>query len=290
MDKDNTIPSFVAPGGNRALAVRAPSRTADNESDCPSSPSAQQDSHPTLDSLVADSTPVANVKGTVDGVKELDDTDGPDDAFIIPPPPAFARRPAVSAEHSTRAFQQVSTNYGGNRLSYSNLSANIPDEENCSLFIHNLPPLLTYAQLYAAFTGAGRFASAHIIHPNEDHATSAATRGNLVIDGHKAKALWNRVKVATRPHPGGSRVIWVTGHPFVVNTEHLLSYFSAHFHFNLDGVRLIHRGYATATVEVKFASFINQADNAYRLLNGEKGFQDRVTVSYARDPCEFSEQ
>ncbi|KAK6833322.1 hypothetical protein PG987_008016 [Apiospora arundinis] len=212
--------------------------------------------------------------------------------FIIPPPPAHVRRPAVAAYQRTLAIQIASKNYGGNRLAPSNLSANIPDNENCSLFIRNLPSWLTYAQLFAAFTGVGRFASAHINQPNDTHATSAAkvALGSIVIDGYTAIGAWNRVKVAAQPHAGGSRVIRITGDPFVVNTEHLLSYFSAHFHFNLEGMRLIHRGYATASVEIRFACFTNQAENAYRLVSGEEGFQDKVTVDYVRDPCELKDE
>ncbi|KAK8066646.1 hypothetical protein PG997_013393 [Apiospora hydei] len=296
MDQDKTIPGFVAPDSNKALAMRAPARTHENEH----SPSSQVDGHHTLASLVADSVAEDTAKGTVDGTKQLSPTDGPDATSIIPSPPRFVPRPVPAAHTTVGGNRHASTKYRGNRLAPSNISAAIPEEQSCALFIRNLPPWLTYAQLFAAFRGVGRFASVHINQANQEHATSAARdrasaaelmrrieNGEMVLDGYLANAVWGRVRVPAKPHVGGSRAIRVTGHPFVVNTEHLLSYFNAHFHCNLEGMRLVNRGYATATVEVEFASFTNQAENAFRLIRKDGVFNgDRVSVNYIHDPCE----
>ncbi|KAK8017319.1 hypothetical protein PG993_013645 [Apiospora rasikravindrae] len=296
MDQENTIPSFAAPGSNKALAVRVTAGPSENEH----SPSSQDDGDYTLASLVADSVAEDTVKGTVDGIKQLSTGDGPDATSIIPSPPRFVPRPVPAAHTRVEALRHASARYGGNRQAPSNLSADIPEEQNCSMFIRNLPPWLTYAQLFAAFRGVGRFASVHINHPTEEHATSAAKNRasaaelmrrienrEVVIDGYKANAAWDRIRVPAKPHVGGSRAIRVTGHPFVVNTEHLLSYFNAHFFFELEGMTLVHRGYATATVEIQFASFTNQAENAFRLIRKDGEFSgDKVSVNYIRDPCE----
>ncbi|KAK7966446.1 uncharacterized protein PG986_000723 [Apiospora aurea] len=170
MDQDKTIPGFVAPGSNKALAVRAPARTHENEH----SPGSQEDGHHTLASLVADSVAEDTAKGTVDGTKQLSPTDGPDATSVIPSPPRFVPRPAPAAHTTVGAPRHASTKYRGNRLAPSNLSAAIPEDQNCALFIRNLPPWLTYAQLFAAFRGVGRFASVHINQANQEHATSAA--------------------------------------------------------------------------------------------------------------------
>ncbi|KAK8040937.1 hypothetical protein PG994_013944 [Apiospora phragmitis] len=139
-----------------------------------SSPGSQQDSHPTLAALVADSTPIDVVKGTVDGVKQLDTTDGPEDpSIIIPRPPAFVHRGGVAAHQRVQAIRNASTNYGGNRLAPSNLSANIPEEQNCSMFVSKPASVAELCQLFAAFRGVGRFASAHINPPSGSHATAA---------------------------------------------------------------------------------------------------------------------
>ncbi|KAK8032142.1 hypothetical protein PG990_001876 [Apiospora arundinis] len=140
MDEENPIPSFVAPGANKALAVCAPPGALETDTHGSPSPGGQDNSHLTLASLVANSTAIEDVGGTVNGVNQLDDTDGPDNMFVIPPPPAHVRRPAVAAQQRAQANQIASKNYGGNRLAPSNLSADIPDNENCSLFIRNLPP------------------------------------------------------------------------------------------------------------------------------------------------------
>ncbi|KAK8017317.1 hypothetical protein PG993_013643 [Apiospora rasikravindrae] len=134
--------------------------------------------------------------------------------------------------------------------------------------------------------------------------------------GFAAIALWNKVKVPAQPPGpgGGSRVVRVTGNLNIVNEEQPLSYFAAHFHFEpeLDGApKLVYRGYASASMDFAFAAFVNQSENAYRLLRQDgrggrgrgrghgrgrggnhglfRGSGRGLTVAYVRDPCEEDE-
>ncbi|KAK7911220.1 hypothetical protein PG985_013701 [Apiospora marii] len=296
---NNNIPFFVQRGGNSAQAVGGPSRgrtmAAEHLRDPHLSSPSQEETHPTLRSLVEDSEPLTAVEPTADGARQFATTPGPNNSTVLAPPAARRWRAQASGNQIARALQQVPLSYGGNITSADNLSASIPASQNCSLFIRNLPPTLAYEQVFAAMRGIGRIVSVYINRPTGFHPNCAAKP----------------------PGPdGGSRVVRVTGSPNVVNEEFLLSYFAAHFFFELDGApKVVHRGYASASVEFAFAAFVNQAENAYELLTqnrrqgqgfgrgsgrGFRGGRGRgrgrggmfaqsgssLSVAYVRDPCE----
>lgn len=139
---------------------------------------AQEETHPTLASLVADSDPLDPVEPTVDAAREFDSTAGPGNSSVIEAPPAPRFRPVATGTELARALQQVASNYEGNILASDNLSARIPARQNCSLFVRNLPPDLTHEQLFAAMKGIGRIASVYINRPVGPYPNCAA---NVVL-------------------------------------------------------------------------------------------------------------
>ncbi|KAK8004072.1 hypothetical protein PG989_003791 [Apiospora arundinis] len=321
MDNSTGTPFHSQRNRNSALAVGGPSsrgRTmAEHLGRLHGQTPSQEDTHPTLASLVKDSDPLVPVDTTIDHADQNDTSSGPGTSSVIAAPVCPRHRPRASRGQIAHALQAVPANYAGNLMASDNLSARIPYHQNCSLFVRNLPPELTYEQFFAALRGVGRMdrAAAQRLKEKID-------KEELVIDGFTANALWNKIRVAAQPEPsategGGSRVVRVTGSPNIVNTEYLLSYFAAHFHFDLDGApKVVHRDYDSASIEFAFAAFVNQAENAYRLLrqdrHGNRVFGHgsgrgrgwdhgpglggrggiagrsnyRLSVAYVQDPCE----
>ncbi|KAK8017318.1 hypothetical protein PG993_013644 [Apiospora rasikravindrae] len=177
MDHQSSIPFIAQRGANSARVVGGLSRGSTMAQHLRrlhgASPS-QEETHPTLASLVADSDPLVAVEPTSDGACQFDTTAGPNNASLIAPPPAPRARPQATGTQLARALRRVPGSYQGNILASDNLSAPIPPNENCSIFVRNLPADLTHEQLFAALRGIGRIASVYINRPTNRHPTCAA--------------------------------------------------------------------------------------------------------------------
>lgn len=81
--------------------------------------------------------------------------------------PRKVQRPLSDEERVSRKQVGVSPNYQGNPLNPKNRSADIPDSENCSLFLTNLPAQCSYQELLQAlaFHRPGRIWSTYINRP-----------------------------------------------------------------------------------------------------------------------------
>ncbi|KAL2277576.1 hypothetical protein FJTKL_15327 [Diaporthe vaccinii] len=64
--------------------------------------------------------------------------------------PEAANRPLTEGEKVTRDIKVISHNYQGYSNNLASESADIPEHENCSVWITNLPPDCTYRDLLAA--------------------------------------------------------------------------------------------------------------------------------------------
>ncbi|KAK3390791.1 hypothetical protein B0H63DRAFT_557693 [Podospora didyma] len=206
----------------------------------------------------------------------------------------------------------VSPNYRGNINIPRNLPADIPPEQNCSLFITGLPHDVTTHQLLNSFTNIGRVYSSHINEPKEHngHYTSAAKlvfferaaaerfysaygahHGSFFILGNhsyqRARVVWNRIMAGPQVGPNydhKSRVLRLSGDPTVINPEMLTNLFKEKLYFDIDEISILDWTPACQTVQYRFGSFRSQAEGAMIYLNT---IAPGLDVEYGPDPCDL---
>jgi RNA recognition motif-containing protein len=218
--------------------------------------------------------------------------------------------PQQAADPIEKVMNGFSPNYMGNIHIDKNKSANIPENENCSLWLTKLPPNLTYTDLLAAICDAGRVYQTHINRPVPDqgHHTSAGkvvffdrasaerfynrfVDGGLVIPaypGFDGRVTWNRVLAAAIDGPNNrdlSRVLLISGPKEMVNADFLTQYFRSKLDFNIDCI-IDHGGDDyRGTIEYRFASYRCQAESAKMAITRELG-RHNVQVWFWTDPCD----
>lgn len=205
-----------------------------------------------------------------------------------------------------------SANYQGNIFLEKNRSADIPDDQNCSIFILGLPPMVTYRQFFAAIRNTGRVYQTRISAPEPDkgHTTSACKvvffdrpsaerfwenhrRGFVIRDYpmFEGRLRWNRVKsAAVEGSPDQSRVLLISGPDQVVNEHFLTQFFQSKLEYQVDEIITRNPGgiFGRSEVEFRFGSFRCQAEAAKMALHRE--FTDHgVHVRYGPDPCDVVE-
>ncbi|KAF4472451.1 hypothetical protein FALBO_639 [Fusarium albosuccineum] len=185
-------------------------------------------------------------------------------------------------------------------------------EENCALWLTNLPPDVTHQQLLAQIRNVGRIWCTVINAPDYSrHNTAAAkvvfftpqsaqillskslTRG-LEVNGYRVKVTHNRVKYREEPPLGNAtRVLIITGKSTFVNRETLTEFFKERFVFEVDEIiELIVQGQAhtggRSVIEYKFGSFRCQAQMGKMALEKDRpeGFEK---VEFGPDPCEVGD-
>ena len=225
--------------------------------------------------------------------------------------PNSSKERLSEAEKAYRRANGISNNYQGSSLNPQNISANIPDHENCSLFLTNLPPSCSYKDLLSAVAPfhPGRVWSTYITPPDNNanerfpsHRTSAAKiifykaeqatgflriaeSGAFQIKGYQVRAVRNRVKTAEQQDGAlTSRCIVIKGPAELVNVENLRALFDRLFCYETEEVIVIRTTPHMRWLEWRFASFRAQAGAAKQVLESEH--QGQVQVEYTRDPCE----
>ncbi|KAK6833134.1 hypothetical protein PG987_007828 [Apiospora arundinis] len=191
----------------------------------------------------------------------------------------------------------------------SNGPRSAPYSRNCAIFIRNLPPDVTYAEMFVQLRGVGKIVKLNLKPPNDmrpsdgtaatlvmwnakgfRRALSRFNSGEIQLRGHIATGVPHRRRVAAQQRHlqtgGCSRVLQITGNPHVANVDYLLGFFSSLFVFELESVAVVSREYQTATVEVIFAAFKDQSHRAFRELMMTFPQREEIIVVYGRDPCE----
>lgn len=186
-------------------------------------------------------------------------------------------KPPTQEERIVRIQNGISPNYKGNPLNPNNHSANIPDSENCSLFLTNLPAQCSYQDLLRAVAvhRPGRIWSTYINPPRDPkqdlthwhshsllspvYRTSAAKvifyhpaeaqrlmdvamRGGLRVRGHQPTVVWNRHRTAAQGpvQEGTSRVLRIAGPASLVSEERLRGLFGQFFEYESEDVFVVH--------------------------------------------------
>lgn len=199
--------------------------------------------------------------------------------------------------------------YQGDVDNEENRSANIPDEENCSVFVRGLPPAVTYHQVLAAIRNTGRVYQTYLNPPEpaKGHMTSAGKvvffdrpsaerfweehRRGFVVQGYpsfRGQLIWNRVKSAAIDGPKNmSRVLVISGPDHIVNEYFLTQFFQSKIEFQVDEVITHSQGgpFHQSVVEFRFGSFRCQAEHAKMALLREMS-RHGVQIHYGRDPCD----
>ncbi|RSM04022.1 hypothetical protein CDV31_010212 [Fusarium ambrosium] len=242
------------------------------------------------------------------------------------PPSPRGFRPMAAIAHNERNFgarinprevlpadpRAFSTNYRGEHSVRNASVDDLPFEQNCALWLTNLPPDVTYQQLLAQIRNVGRIWCTVINAPDYDrHNTAAAkvvfftpnpaqrllqkslTQG-LEVNGYAVKVTHNRVKYGSQTLTGNaSRVLIITGKTTFVNPESLTEFFKARFVFEVDEIiELINQGNrhkgGRSVVEYKFGSFRCQAQMGKMALEKDRpeGFEK---VDFGPDPCEVGD-
>ncbi|KAK3367206.1 hypothetical protein B0T24DRAFT_635243, partial [Lasiosphaeria ovina] len=172
-----------------------------------------------------------------------------------------APKPALSEQQIRHRIEVgCSPNYHGDPDNEGNMSADIPDELNCSFWLTNLPPYVTINMLLGKIRDVGRIYAVSISKPDPEkgHLTCAAklvffnvadaTRflgrypkygsEGLVMDRYRAMISRNRTRVAEKGHlpVEHTRAIIITGPKEVVNERTIMEFLKPKFVFVMDEV------------------------------------------------------
>ncbi|KAG6038244.1 hypothetical protein E4U41_004390 [Claviceps citrina] len=204
---------------------------------------------------------------------------------------------------------KFSPRYHGMHTENNASMEHLPPEQNCALWLTNLPPDIRERELLSCIRNMGRIYATYINYPDgHAHATSAAKLvffrpeaaqkllahctlvKPMVIRGHHVKIALNRIKYAKNSMENGeSRVLIITGHKNFVNETSLMAYFEARFQFQIDEVATLITHKERAVVEFKFGSYRCQAQMGMKalLLDRPAGLE---MVEYGADPCEVGSE
>jgi hypothetical protein len=217
--------------------------------------------------------------------------------------------PFLDPQVQERVNAGFSANYRGNIYLPKNKSADIPEDENCSFFITDLPATVTVTDILASIRNTGRVWALTINKPQPIRGimSCAATltffdrpsahrfytrhaAAGFPIHGHQwsnARVVWNRNRAAevTGPHYW-TRVLMIAGPAHLVNPESLLNYFNKNIEFQVDMI-ISHGGDASRNVvEFRFGSYRAQAQSGMMAL--QKEYKHEVEVWFGRDPCDIA--
>uniref|UniRef100_A0A8H7N740 RRM domain-containing protein n=1 Tax=Bionectria ochroleuca TaxID=29856 RepID=A0A8H7N740_BIOOC len=202
---------------------------------------------------------------------------------------------------------RFSTRYLGKHTEKNASQDHLANHENCSLWLRNLPPNITYAELLDTISGIGRVWATYINRPDARHDTAAAKviffnpeaaakylehieSTNLQIRGLAVTGEYNRVKIPRQLSggPQASRVLVITGHSDFVNKDSLTRFFGDLIQFHTDRIIERFRVGTRTVIEFRFGSYRAQAQSAKTALerNQPSGLE---CVRYGQDPCEVGD-
>ncbi|KAK7402998.1 hypothetical protein QQX98_011239 [Neonectria punicea] len=228
------------------------------------------------------------------------------------PMAAVARTRPASIVNTGRSLIQAaasnfSSNYRGEHSVRNASDADLKPEENCSLWLTNLPPDVTYHELLTPIRSIGRIRASFINAPDYLQHNTAAGKvvffspgpaqnfltwsliNGLTIRGHQIRVTHNRIKAKEEAIVADeSRVLIITGHADFVNEKSLRDFFTARFIFQTDEVTTLIKAGDRAVVEYKFGSYRCQAQMGKMALEKDRP-EELEKVEFGKDPCEVGE-
>ena len=174
----------------------------------------------------------------------------------------------------------------------ANLSANITDEENCALWIMNLPRDCDIPMLLGSIRNCGKVFQVHINEPEPErghvgcaakliffHHEAAAKlmerswAGDFHVGDRNPQIVWNRTRVPPRARSQDSRVLQITGPREIVNRNTLTELFESACEYQLESVEEPERvgglGGLYETV-FRFGSYRCQAEGCFQAIRGRR--------------------
>jgi hypothetical protein len=209
-----------------------------------------------------------------------------------------------SAEAEQGQTRYLGISYQGKLNSTTQLSQvqNLPDDDNCALWITNIPPKAEHSAFFKKIK-TGEVVSLHLNIPDEDHEMGAAS---LVFKTHEGAArfleqstsgegIWIRGKrLDVRYNRNGcrayslprSRVLQIEQAESGMDIEQWKNYFSkfcvyqlefaGEFSSNVEGRKV---------TEFRFARIDGQAQTCYDAIKTDPQFKNILRLRYAYDPC-----
>ncbi|KAK1245570.1 hypothetical protein MKX08_005199 [Trichoderma sp. CBMAI-0020] len=202
---------------------------------------------------------------------------------------------------------KFSSRYHGMHTETNASAEHLAPEQNCALWLTNLPAGTSTHQLLKAIRNVGRVWCTYVNYPDfHAHSTAAAkvvfftpeaaqqllsiswTRG-LFVEGQRVKVSHNRIKYGSHPVAGRmSRVLIITGHADFVNEASLTKFFKDRFIFQLDEVTELIRAGGRAVMEFKFGSYRCQSQMGKMSLEKDRP-RGLEKVEFGDDPCEVGD-
>lgn len=204
----------------------------------------------------------------------------------------------------------------------NNMSADIDNRENCSLWMTNLPRNCNLRMLLGAVRGCGKVYQTVINPPQGEHHTGCAAKlvffhhteaarllrrsreGMFHVGDRQPNVTHNRTRVASKPASKESRVLQITGPREIVNHEYLTGLFTGACTYQLEAVE--DRGPVSGGLDSRhemiwrFGSVRCQAHWCYGRLHEQRKAHrlegqtivgrlwNAVEVNYGVDPCDVS--
>lgn len=184
-----------------------------------------------------------------------------------------------------------SDNYRGSREANSNRSANVPEDENCAVFIRGLPPTCTPNMLLREIRGCGTKVWALFINApdarNPNHCAAklvffqrcgvdwlfAQIRAGLFVvtdengGQYHPNAVYNNIRSAPQAATDRrSRVLVIAGPPSLVTASNLDALFKADFFFEADTAFVTSQQQNWRVMEFHFSSTRCQSENGIQVL------------------------
>ncbi|KAL7921879.1 hypothetical protein ACQKWADRAFT_327437 [Trichoderma austrokoningii] len=234
------------------------------------------------------------------------------------PTGGFLPMQAVMQQTPSRAFttnhpagasstSKFSSRYHGMHTETNASAEHLTPEQNCALWLTNLPSGVSIHQLLKSIRNVGRIWCSYINFPDfSTHATAAAkvvfftpeaaqqllsdswTRG-LYVEGQRVRVSHNRIKYASHATSGRmSRVLIITGHADFVNEATLTKFFKDRFIFQLDQVTHLISAGERSVIEFRFGSYRCQSQMGKMSLEKDRPY-GLEKVEFGDDPCEVGE-
>ncbi|TVY16868.1 hypothetical protein LARI1_G008778 [Lachnellula arida] len=200
---------------------------------------------------------------------------------------------------SVHNFAHADTKYQGDLKSRSYISqhANLPDKENCALFVTNIPPQVKHSEIFDLIHVGPVFAL-HINPADAQHSMQAAKlifmgpesaqqllKATVQVHGRVLGFRYNRHGYR-RNDRDYSRVLVVEGPEKIMKSDFWDKYFKTYSDLVYDRVIEVDCPNAgNKAFAFHFARIDGQAETCLLAIRAEPSFQGIVTVRYAQDPC-----